>query len=81
MPFVPPIFVLSHQFLFFGVNRNHGLIFLQEFPRFGFNMSKLLVSIRILVAFQRFLVALKAVSHFMEQMIYGAFTYLMSHII
>ncbi len=74
MPFVPPIFVLSHQFLFFGVNRNHGLIFLQEFPRFGFNMSKLLVSIRILVA-------LKAVSHFMEQMIYGAFTYLMSHII
>ncbi len=74
MPFFPHIFVLSHQFLFFGVNRNHGFIFLQEFPRFAFNISKLLVSIGMLVA-------LKAVSHFMEQTIYGAFTYLMSHFI
>ncbi len=51
MPFVPHIFVLYHQFLFFRVNRNHWLVFLQEFPGFPFNMSKLLVSIGMLFAF------------------------------
>src|SRR5450759_1200991 len=74
MPFASRILKITHQFLLFGVDRNHRLALFQIALRLAVDVFKLLISIRMLAPLQLLLVGLQAVIHLMKHFRHGLIT-------
>src|SRR3990170_4221061 len=64
-PLSPSIFVLSHKLLFLGIHRNDWKLLLQPCLHLSIDIFKLLIPIRMILAFYHFDVGLQTISELM----------------
>ena len=79
LPFSACIFKISNQFLFFGVNRNNGLVILLKYFYLDANIPKLSIAVWMAGTFTNLAVRLKTVTQIGQQLRYFLATDFVPH--